>query len=191
MQESWEESRTRASFEVQQWRGERESEPTSPRRKKGGLYTPSQRNMTVWDLPGRKIRPRAGLSAPRKSPLDWAGYLAGYLPRIGHSGRIIRPPENCRNTKTKTGITLASGVRFWWSWACFEARNKLYKIMQETIIVQQGRIETNDERFDLSKKYIPVKPPISKMQQVAHAKTILNELELVMRISTSSKTSHG
>ena len=63
--------------------------------------------------------------------------------------------------------------------------------MQETIIVQQGRIEKNDERFDLSKKDIPVKPPISKMQHVARAKTILDELELVMRISTSSKTSHG
>ena len=63
--------------------------------------------------------------------------------------------------------------------------------MQRTIIVHQGRIETNDERFDLSKKDIPVKPPTSKMQQVAHAKTILGELELVMRISTSSKTSHG
>jgi hypothetical protein len=63
--------------------------------------------------------------------------------------------------------------------------------MQETIIVQQGRIETNDERFELSKKDIPVKPPISKMQQVAHAKTILNELEFVMRISTIYKTSHG
>ena len=63
--------------------------------------------------------------------------------------------------------------------------------MQETIIVQQGRIEKNDERFDLSKKDIPVKHPILKMQQVAHAKTILNELELVMRIRTSSLTSHG
>jgi hypothetical protein len=63
--------------------------------------------------------------------------------------------------------------------------------MHRNIIVQQRRIETNDERFDLSQKYIPVKPPILKMQQVAHAKTILNELELVMRISTSSKTSHG
>ena len=63
--------------------------------------------------------------------------------------------------------------------------------MQGTIIVQQGSVETNDERFDLSKKDIPVKPPTSKMQQVAHAKTILDELELVMRISTSSKTSHG
>ena len=63
--------------------------------------------------------------------------------------------------------------------------------MHRNIIVQQRRIETNDERFDLSKKDIPVKPPISKMQQVAHEKTILNELELVMRISTSSKTSHG
>ena len=63
--------------------------------------------------------------------------------------------------------------------------------MQETIIVQQGRIETNDERFDLSKKDIPVKPPILKMQQVARAKSVFDELELVMRISTSSKTSHG
>ena len=63
--------------------------------------------------------------------------------------------------------------------------------MHRNIIVQQRRIETNDERFDLSQKDIPVKPPISKMQQVARAKTILDELELVMRISTSSKTSHG
>jgi hypothetical protein len=29
--------------------------------------------------------------------------------------------------------------------------------MQGTIIIQQCRIETNDERFDLSKKDIPVK----------------------------------
>jgi hypothetical protein len=60
--------------------------------------------------------------------------------------------------------------------------------MHRNIIVQQRRIETNDERFDLSQKDIPVKPPILKMQQVAHAKTIFDELELVMRISTSSKT---
>ena len=63
--------------------------------------------------------------------------------------------------------------------------------MQETIIGQQGRIETNDERFDLSKKDIPVKPPTLKMQQVIYAKSVSDELELVMRISTSSKTSHG
>ena len=63
--------------------------------------------------------------------------------------------------------------------------------MQGTIIVQQGRIEINYERFDLSKKDIPVKPPTLKMQQVARAKTILDELELVIRISTSSKPSHG
>ena len=60
--------------------------------------------------------------------------------------------------------------------------------MHRNIIVQQRRIETNDERFDLSQKDIPVKPPILKMQQVAHAKTIFDELELVMRIRTSSKT---
>ena len=63
--------------------------------------------------------------------------------------------------------------------------------MHRNIIVQQRRIETNDERFDLSQRDIPVKPSILKMQQVVHAKTILNELELVMRISTSSKTPHG
>ena len=63
--------------------------------------------------------------------------------------------------------------------------------MQRTIIVQQGRIETNDERFDLSIKDIPVKPLTSKMQQVSHAKTVVDELELVMRISTSSKAPHG
>jgi hypothetical protein len=38
---------------------------------------------------------------------------------------------------------------------------------------------------------MPVKPPTSKMQHVARAKTILDELELVMRISTRSKSSHG
>jgi hypothetical protein len=59
--------------------------------------------------------------------------------------------------------------------------------MQGTIIVHQGRIEINDERFYLSKKDIPVKPPTLKMQQVVRAKTILDELELFMRISTSSK----
>ena len=63
--------------------------------------------------------------------------------------------------------------------------------MHRNIIVQQGRIETNDERFDLSIKDKPVKPPTLKMQQVSCAKTVFDELELVMRISTSSKTSHG
>ena len=31
----------------------------------------------------------------------------------------------------------------------------------------------------------------SKTQQVIYAKSVFDELELVMRISTSSKTSHG
>ena len=35
---------------------------TSLRRKKGSIYTPPQRNMTVWDLPGRIIRPSPGYS---------------------------------------------------------------------------------------------------------------------------------
>ena len=33
--------------------------------------------------------------------------------------------------------------------------------------------------------------PNSKTQQVIYAKSVFDELELVMRISTSSKTSHG
>ena len=63
--------------------------------------------------------------------------------------------------------------------------------MQRTIIVQKGRIETNDERFDLSIKDKSVKPPTLKTQQVLRAKSVFDELELVMTISASSKTSHG
>ena len=66
----------------------------------------------------------------------------------------------------------------------FEARNKLYKIMQETIIVQQGRIETNDERFGLSKKDIPVKPPILKMQQLELGNSDLGETNFVVKKMT-------
>ena len=35
------------------------------------------------------------------------------------------------------------------------------------------------------------KTPISKTQQVFHVESVFDELELVMRISTSSKTQHG
>ena len=34
------------------------------------------------------------------------------------------------------------------------------------------------------------KPPISKTQQVFHTKTVFDELELAMKITTSSKTPH-
>ena len=53
--------------------------------------------------------------------------------------------------------------------------------MQGTIIVQQRSIETNDERFDLSKKYIPVKPPTSKMQQVELGNPDLGETYFVVK----------
>jgi hypothetical protein len=37
----------------------------------------------------------------------------------------------------------------------------------------------------------PRKPPNSKTQHVIHAKSVFDELEFVMEITTSSKTPHG
>ncbi len=37
----------------------------------------------------------------------------------------------------------------------------------------------------------PRKSPISKTKQVFHVESVFDELELVMRISTSSKTPYG
>jgi hypothetical protein len=62
--------------------------------------------------------------------------------------------------------------------------------MHRNIIVQKSRIATKDKRFDLSKKDIPVKPPTSKMQQVIHAESVFDELELIMEITTRSNTTH-
>ncbi len=63
--------------------------------------------------------------------------------------------------------------------------------MQGNIIVHQGRIKPNDERYDLSIKDKPVKPPTSKTQKDIHSKSVFDDLELVMEISTSSKYSYG
>ena len=52
--------------------------------------------------------------------------------------------EKSETADTKTMISFESELRFWWSWARFEGSNELYKIMQITIIVQQGRIKTNE-----------------------------------------------
>ena len=46
----------------------------------------------------------------------------------------------------------------------FDDLGLVLKIMQRTIVVQQGGIEINQERFYLSIKDNPVKPPISKTQ---------------------------
>jgi hypothetical protein len=63
--------------------------------------------------------------------------------------------------------------------------------MQRNIIVHHGRIKPNDERFDLSLNDESVKPPTSKTQIDIHSKSVFDELELDMEISTSSKSSHG
>ena len=63
--------------------------------------------------------------------------------------------------------------------------------MQRNIIIQHGRIKPNDERFDLSIDDESVKPPTSKTQYDIHSKSVFDELELVMEISTSSKSSYG
>ena len=61
--------------------------------------------------------------------------------------------------------------------------------MQRNIIVQQGRINPNDERFDLSIKYKPTNPSKSKTQYVFHPKPVFDELELVKEINTTYKFS--
>ena len=63
--------------------------------------------------------------------------------------------------------------------------------MQRNIIVQHGRIKSNEERFDLSINDESVKPPTSKTQYDIHSKSVFDELELVMEINTSYKSSHG
>jgi hypothetical protein len=63
--------------------------------------------------------------------------------------------------------------------------------MQRTIIVQQGRTETNNERFYLSIKDKPGKPPTLKMQQVYQANPVFDELEIFMEITKISKTPHA
>jgi hypothetical protein len=60
--------------------------------------------------------------------------------------------------------------------------------MQRNIIVHHWRIKLNEERFDLSIKEQPVKPPKPKTQQVFHTKSVFGELGLVMKITTSTKT---
>jgi hypothetical protein len=64
-------------------------------------------------------------------------------------GRIIRPRQNIN---TKMVITFASGLHFWWSWACWNHHIELYDFIHRNIIVQQRRIKLNYKRFDLSIK---------------------------------------
>jgi len=63
--------------------------------------------------------------------------------------------------------------------------------MHINMIVQPRRIKPNDERFDLSLKDKPVKPPKSKHKKDFHSESVFDELELVMDMNTRSKSSHG
>ena len=60
----------------------------------------------------------------------------------------------------------------------------------ENIDIHQ-RIFYHEFRGGTSLPYKLVKPPNSKTQQVFHANSVFDELELVMDINTSSKSSHG
>jgi hypothetical protein len=60
--------------------------------------------------------------------------------------------EKAETAKTKTIITWASRLRFWWSLACWNHNNELYKSMHRNIIVQPRKVKPNEERFDLSSK---------------------------------------
>jgi hypothetical protein len=88
---------------------------------------------------------------------SWAGDFASRAEDSGH-------PKTGSNTNTKMTKTWASGLLFWWSWARWNHNNELYKYMHRNIIVQQGRIKQNDERFDLSIRDESAKPSTSKTQ---------------------------
>jgi hypothetical protein len=52
-------------------------------------------------------------------------------------------------------------------------------------------MKTNDKRFDLAIKMNRWNLQTPKMQKEFHTKSIFDELELVMEITTSSRSSHG
>ena len=60
--------------------------------------------------------------------------------------------------------------------------------MHRKIILQYGRIKTNEERFDLSIKDKPVKPPIWKMQQLEIGDLDLGETNFVVKRMTRATT---
>ena len=192
MQESWEGLGGKQAQEGQQWRGKLARKVREPLGKKGPFYRPSK----MWPLqprsrPDRILRLVSDLGTAcchtRAQIEDFC--VAPESPAKSH--RILRSWKTGKNSNTKTVITWASELRFWWTWARFEDNNELYKIMQRNIIVQHGRTKPNEERFDLSINDESVKPPTSKTQYDIHSRSVFDELELVMEISTSSKSSHG
>ena len=112
-----------------------------------------------------------------------AGSTGGYF-------RYYRPCKLQKNTDMKTSITWVSELRFRCSWARWNHHNEHDKMMQENIIVQQGSIKPNVERWNLSIEDEPGETPKPKTQQVFHTKSVFGELELVMKVTTSSKPPH-
>ena len=68
--------------------------------------------------------------------------------------------------------------------------DKSYPTKSENLKNKSGRF-FQEFRGETSQYTESGKTLISKTQQVFHVKSIFDELELVMRISTSSKTPHG
>jgi hypothetical protein len=62
--------------------------------------------------------------------------------------------------------------------------------MQRNIIFQPWNTKPNEERFNLSIKDKLLKPSTPKTQKVFHPKTVFDELGIVIKLTTSSKTSH-
>jgi hypothetical protein len=168
MQESLEGLRDRAKLQGQQWRRERIGSQPAQGGRRGPFIGPPRKLAVVGHLP-RRLRPwrpeslvprgHSGASGRMNQVPDrsWAGDFAS---RAGDSGH----PKIGSNTNTKMTITWASGLRFWWSWARWNHNNEIYKYIHRNIIVQQVRIKTNDERFDLSIRDEPAKPSTSKTQ---------------------------
>jgi hypothetical protein len=73
-----------------------------------------------------------------------------------------------------------------------ESHQRAPQIYAEKHHSRTKKDKPNDERFNLSIKDKPVKPPIMKNAiSMFHAKSVFDELELIMKITTSFKTSLG
>ena len=94
--------------------------------------------------------------------------------------RPLKKRTTGKTSNTKNAICFSSGLRFLWSWACFEDTHKHYKIMHIHIIVHHVRRKAQVKGLTSLREDEPVKPQISKTQEAMHIKPVFDELELGM-----------
>ena len=152
----WREVEEASSQDVQQWRKESAKSWGRVRGQWGRspTYMGTQK-CNRYELNSRSSGTTATCSGTT-AHVHPRGVLAAVL--------AVLPPEakTAGHPQTKTSITFASGLRFRCSWARWNRNDEHYKNMQRNIIVQEGRIKPNEERFDLPIREHSVKPPTSK-----------------------------